>query len=62
MLGNKDACDKFDLSSVKALFTGAAPLGVEPATAMQKWQPTWHIRQGYGMYGFSERWYLNKTC
>ncbi|KAL1956752.1 hypothetical protein VTO42DRAFT_6805 [Malbranchea cinnamomea] len=49
MLRNKDLCNKFDLSSVKSLFTGAAPLGAEPASEMQQWQPNWHIRQGYGL-------------
>lgn len=48
MLRNKEACDKRNLDSVKALFTGAAPLGEEPAAELQQWHPSWLIRQGYG--------------
>lgn len=48
MLRNKEACDKKDLSMVKTVFTGAAPLGKEPADELQQWKPSWLIRQGYG--------------
>ena len=41
---------KYDLNSVKAIFTGAAPLGAETADELQRQQPTWKIRQGYGMF------------
>ncbi|KAG4427771.1 hypothetical protein IFR05_016743, partial [Cadophora sp. M221] len=45
---NQQVCSKFDLSSVKAIFTGAAPLGAETAEELQKIYPLWRIRQGYG--------------
>ena len=48
MTKNKPICDKYDLSSVSAIFTGAAPLGAETAEDLQKQQPSWKIRQGYG--------------
>jgi acyl-CoA synthetase (AMP-forming)/AMP-acid ligase II len=37
------------MSSVRAVFSGAAPLGRETAEELQKQFPTWKIRQGYGM-------------
>lgn len=49
MIKNQDLCSKYDLSSVKLVFTGAAPLGKETADAMSKLYPNWAIRQGYGM-------------
>lgn len=49
MLKNKPLCDKYDLSSVGGLFTGAAPLGEETAEEFQEQYPTWKIRQGYGL-------------
>ena len=48
MVNNKPLLDKFDLSSVTSIFTGAAPLGAETAEDLQKQQPKWLIRQGYG--------------
>ena len=45
---SQEICKKYDQSSVRALFTGAAPLGVETAEDLQKIYPTWKIRQGYG--------------
>lgn len=50
MVKNKPLCDKYDLSSVVGLFTGAAPLGAETAGELQKQYPTWQIRQGYGIF------------
>jgi len=49
MTKNKPLLDKYDLSSVWSLFTGAAPLGQETAEDMQKLFPSWKIRQGYGL-------------
>jgi len=49
MVKQKDVCAKFDLSSVKAVFTGAAPLGAETAEALNEQYPEWRIRQGYGL-------------
>lgn len=48
MLGFKEECKKYDLSSVRCLYTGAAPMGKETAHEMLKWFPKWHICQGYG--------------
>ncbi|KAK1758515.1 hypothetical protein QBC47DRAFT_374924 [Echria macrotheca] len=49
MLSSKDICKKYDLSSVRLLYTGAAPLGKETVSELHKLYPTWHIGQGYGM-------------
>lgn len=49
LVKNKQVCDQYDLSSVKGLFTGAAPLGEETATDLNKQYPHWKIRQGYGL-------------
>lgn len=48
MTKNKPILDKYDLSSVTQIFTGAAPLGGETAGDLQTQQPDWKIRQGYG--------------
>jgi acyl-coenzyme A synthetase/AMP-(fatty) acid ligase len=39
---------QYDLSSVRSIFTGAAPLGEETAEDLQSMFPKWAIRQGYG--------------
>ncbi|KAJ5689000.1 Acyl-CoA ligase inpC [Penicillium macrosclerotiorum] len=49
MLRSQEVCSKYDLSSVKILFTGAAPLGMETATEFLKIYPNVLIRQGYGL-------------
>jgi acyl-CoA synthetase (AMP-forming)/AMP-acid ligase II len=49
MTKNKPVLDKFDLSSVTIIFTGAAPLGKETADDLQAIFPKWLIRQGYGL-------------
>lgn len=49
MTKNQGICKKFDLNSVRSIFTGAAPLGAETAADLQKLYPTWKIRQAYGM-------------
>lgn len=49
MVNNPGTCAKYDLGSVKSVFTGAAPLGVETAQDLQKNYPSWCIRQGYGL-------------
>jgi acyl-CoA synthetase (AMP-forming)/AMP-acid ligase II len=49
MAKNKPVLDKYDLSAVKAIFTGAAPLGEETAEEISKQYPTWLMRQGYGL-------------
>lgn len=49
MVKNRPTLSKFDLSSVKQIFTGAAPLGKETAEDLNKQYPTWMVRQGYGL-------------
>lgn len=49
MAKNKAVLEKYDLSSVKIVFTGAAPLGKETAEELGEQYPTWLIRQGYGL-------------
>jgi ribosome assembly protein SQT1 len=46
---SKPILEKFDLSSVRILFTGAAPLGKETADELASHYPRWLIRQGYGL-------------
>ena len=48
MSKNKALLDQYDLSFVKVIFTGAAPLGQETANDLNKQYPNWLIRQGYG--------------
>jgi len=48
MTKNRGTMDKYDLSSVRGIYTGAAPLGKETADDLQKIFPSWLIRQGYG--------------
>ncbi|TVY85937.1 Acyl-CoA ligase, partial [Lachnellula willkommii] len=49
MTKNQPACSKYDLSSVRTIFTGAAPLGAETAQELQDSYPSWKIRQCYGI-------------
>jgi len=48
MTKNKALLDQYDLSCVRVIFTGAAPLGQETANDLNKQHPKWLIRQGYG--------------
>lgn len=48
MLHNKEQCDKYDLSSVRWVFSGAAPLGSEVPEALMRRYPQWGVGQGYG--------------
>lgn len=43
-----DLCSKYDLSSVRFVFCGAAPLGIEVMERVLKLYPKWHLGQGYG--------------
>ena len=49
MVKNPQVLSKFDLSSVKQIFTGAAPLGKETAEELSQQYPDWKVRQGYGL-------------
>lgn len=50
LISNPDLCAKYDLTSIRSVFSGAAPLGEETIEAVQKAYPKWHIGQGYGTY------------
>lgn len=45
-----DELAAYDLSSVKYIITGAAPLGAETASLLHSVYPSWVIRQGYGEF------------
>ncbi|KAI1803857.1 acetyl-CoA synthetase-like protein [Daldinia bambusicola] len=49
MLRNIELCRKYDLSSVRMVYTGAAPLGAETHEDMVKAFPFMNVGQGYGM-------------
>ncbi|EXJ79692.1 hypothetical protein A1O3_07973 [Capronia epimyces CBS 606.96] len=49
MVKNRDLLKKYDLSSVRFIFTGAAPLGKETAEELASQYPKWKVRQGYGL-------------
>ncbi|ORY67429.1 uncharacterized protein BCR38DRAFT_456204 [Pseudomassariella vexata] len=49
LLKNPNVCAKYDLSSVRYVYTGAAPLGAETHEDVTKAFPGWSIGQGYGM-------------
>jgi len=48
MLSSKEICKKYDLGSVRMLYTGAAPTGKETVEELLRLYPTWSICQGYG--------------
>ncbi|GAB7359614.1 hypothetical protein MBLNU230_g6798t1 [Neophaeotheca triangularis] len=49
MCNQPEALKSYDLSCVKSIFTGAAPLGKETAEDLLKIMPHIAIRQGYGL-------------
>ncbi|KAF5564450.1 hypothetical protein FNAPI_2158 [Fusarium napiforme] len=49
MLSHKAECQKYDLSSVRFIFSGAAPLGKETISGLNEIWPSWNICQGYGL-------------
>jgi acyl-coenzyme A synthetase/AMP-(fatty) acid ligase len=48
MLRERDLCKQYDLSSVRFVFSGAAPLGEETITELEQLYPAWKIGQAYG--------------
>ncbi|EEP79140.1 hypothetical protein UREG_03986 [Uncinocarpus reesii 1704] len=50
MVKNGKLMKKHDLSSVRHIITGAAPLGNETAEDLHRLYPTWSILQAYGEY------------
>lgn len=49
MAKSAKALQQYDLSSIKCVFCGAAPLGEETAAELQRLYPSWLMRQAYGM-------------
>ncbi|KAK1731585.1 hypothetical protein CaCOL14_003577 [Colletotrichum acutatum] len=49
VIRNQDLCNKYDLTNVRWVYTGAAPLGAETVEDLKKQYPKWHVGQGYGM-------------
>ncbi|CZR44113.1 putative phenylacetyl-CoA ligase [Fusarium proliferatum ET1] len=49
MLDRRELCRKYDLSSVRFVYTGAAPLGKETVDDLLSLYPNWRLGQGYGM-------------
>lgn len=48
VIRNQDICSQYDLSSVRFLITGAAPLGSETVDEVKKQYPKWRVGQAYG--------------
>ena len=48
ILRSRDVCAEYDLSSVRFLFSGAAPLGEETIQELSQLYPRWTIAQAYG--------------
>lgn len=48
MVQSIDELRRYDLSSVRCLFTGAAPIGAETLLELRHVYPSWNIVQGYG--------------
>lgn len=49
ILRSRDVCAEYDLSSVRFLFSGAAPLGEETIQKLGQLFPRWTIAQAYGV-------------
>ncbi|KAF0639718.1 hypothetical protein FPSE5266_05425 [Fusarium pseudograminearum] len=49
MLNNAEKCKKYNLESLRFVYTGAAPLGQETVDSVRKMYPKWHIGQGYSL-------------
>jgi acyl-coenzyme A synthetase/AMP-(fatty) acid ligase len=50
MLSGKEVCKKYDLSSVRFVFSGAAPLGEETMAALERLIPSCVVGQAYGEF------------
>ena len=49
MANNPDLLQKYDMSSVRQIFCGAAPLAKEITDELNRRHPSWKIRQAYGL-------------
>lgn len=54
IISNKDKCARYDLSSVRWIFSGAAPLGSEVVERLCELFPKWRLGQGYGALPFPQ--------
>lgn len=52
MVSNYDKCKLYDLTSIRYVYTGGAPLASETMEALSVQYPKWHIGQIYGMGNF----------
>jgi acyl-CoA synthetase (AMP-forming)/AMP-acid ligase II len=52
MVSNYDKCKLYDLSCIRYIYTGGAPLASETMEALSVQYPKWHIGQIYGMNNF----------
>jgi acyl-CoA synthetase (AMP-forming)/AMP-acid ligase II len=50
ILSNADKCQKYNLSCVRVVLSGAAPLGGETIQKLLELYPKWKIGQGYGTF------------
>ena len=50
MTANKTVCDHYNLSSVRRIICGAAPLGEETTITFSRQYPEWIITQAYGKH------------
>ena len=48
LLRERETCKRYDLSSVRFVFSGAAPLGEETIHKIEQRFPTWNVGQAYG--------------
>lgn len=53
LITNQQVVAKYNLDSVRCVFSGAAPLGIETQEAANKMYPKWKIGQGYGAFPHS---------
>lgn len=49
MIRGSDICNKYDLSSVRFVFSGAAPLGEDTMEKLEQLIPTCTVGQAYGI-------------
>jgi acyl-coenzyme A synthetase/AMP-(fatty) acid ligase len=61
MLQSRDICVKYNLDSVRFVYSGAAPLGEETIRELQGRYPKWTIAQAYGEFGSPSQEVRRKT-
>ena len=50
MIQSHDLCRKYDLSTVRYVYSGAAPLGEETIQELLSLYPKWTVGQAYGQF------------